>query len=168
MFRLEALDFGSATPVQILDLDVRGAGDVTERFEPYTFEANRRVAEGWVRHVQEMFPDAGEAATSGGGLLVDPGRPGTLDTRKRRCTRSELATGRNRYGLTPLHWAALRGESEAAARLIAAGAEVNAQNRAGSTALMGAAQTGQLLAGAPVTGARQRASLPAIRTVRTP
>ena len=43
-FRLEALDFGSATPVQVLDLNVRGTGDVTGRFEAYTLDANRRVS----------------------------------------------------------------------------------------------------------------------------
>jgi len=142
-FRLEALDFGSATPVQILDLDVRGAGDVTERFEAYTFEANRRIAEGWVRHVQEMFPDAGETERLAGGYSS-----AQVDRYARypetSLTRSELASGRNRYGLTALYWAALRGESDAAVRLISEGAELNARNRAGSTALMGAAQAGQL------------------------
>jgi ankyrin repeat protein/penicillin V acylase-like amidase (Ntn superfamily) len=140
---LEALDFGSATPVQILDLDVRGAGDVTERFEAYTFEANRRIAEGWVRHVQAMFPDAGETERLAGGYSWTQ-----VDRYARypetSLTRSELTSGRDRYGLTALYWAALRGELDTAARLISEGAEVNAVNRAGSTALMGAAQTGQL------------------------
>jgi len=165
-FRLEALDFGPATPVQILDLGIRGAGDVTERFEPYTFEANRRIADGWVRHVQEMFPDAGETERLAGGYSLTQ-----VDRYARypetSLTRSELASSRNRYGLTALQWAALRGESDAAARLIAAGADVNARNRAGSTALMGAAQTGNCRWCASYWSG-ERVSLPAIRTVRTP
>jgi ankyrin repeat protein/penicillin V acylase-like amidase (Ntn superfamily) len=142
-FRLEALDFESATPVQVLDLGVRGTGDVSGRLEPYTLDANRRVAEGWVRHVQEMFAHAAELQRLAGGYsstLVDR----YAQYPETSLARSDLATERNRYGLTPLHWAALRGELDLAARLVAEGAQVDAPDRAGSTALMGAAQTGRL------------------------
>jgi hypothetical protein len=47
--------------------------------------------------------------------------------------------GRDGYGATPLHYAALSGNASLVARLVALGADVNAENHGGVTPLMNAA-----------------------------
>jgi len=144
-FRIDAFDFASNTPVQILDLNTSGIGDVTERFEHYTSDANRRIAKSWVRHVQEMYPDANEQdRTVGGHALTQIER--YAQYAERAVARGDLATRRNHYGLTPLYWAAYRGDLDAVTFLISDGADMDGRIGDGSSALMAAAQTGQLAA----------------------
>jgi len=111
-FSLHALDFTSDTPPRILDLNVSDTGDVTGRFQDYTFAENRRIAESWVRHVGQMYPDATRKDAGEGGFA-----PEHIE-RYARYPEFSLAKGglqgkENRHGLTPLHWAAYQGDSQA-------------------------------------------------------
>jgi ankyrin repeat protein len=53
-----------------------------------------------------------------------------------------LASSKDNYGLTPLHWAAVNGNKALAELLLANKAEVNATNASGATPLHAAAMTG--------------------------
>lgn len=56
---------------------------------------------------------------------------------------SDLNAQDSQFGITPLTWAALMGETKAAALLLERGADVNAQNRDGATPLHSAAFLGR-------------------------
>ena len=142
-FRIDAFDFASNTPVRILDLNIKGTGDVTDRFEDYTPDANRRIAVSWVRHVQEMYPAAKEQERAAGGYALTQAERYARYSES-SVARHDLTTRGSRYGLTPLYWAAYRGELDAVANQISDGADINERTDAGANALMAAAQTDRL------------------------
>ena len=58
---LGRLDGSCARPVRMLDIDTEQAGDVTDRFQDYSDEANRRLVNATMHGVAEMPPQAIEA-----------------------------------------------------------------------------------------------------------
>jgi len=58
---LAAFDLSCATPVRVLDMNAQLSGDVSKRFEDYTYERNRALVERSFRHVD--FLAATPAAT---------------------------------------------------------------------------------------------------------
>lgn len=142
-FSLNAFDFSCNTPVQILDLNVQSSGDVTEMFQDYTLQANKRIAESWVNHVIEMKPNGTEQDRIDAGLT-----PEHIDRYSRypsfSISKSDLETGKNEYKLTELHWAAYQGDLQRVRDLLDNGADVNATTVIESTPLLAAVQTGNL------------------------
>lgn len=101
-FSLNSFDFSCDTPVQILDLNARYSGDVTDKFHDYTYQENRRIAGSWVNHVLQMHPDRTEKDRVETGLT-----PEHIDRYARypelSLKKSDLPTPQNHYGLTELY-----------------------------------------------------------------
>lgn len=140
---LRSLDFSCETPVQILDLNAKLSGDVTGRFENYSTEANRSIAESWVNHAIDMYPDATikegiEAGFTSEHVDRYAGYPALS------LARADLNTDKNRYGLSRLFWAAYLGDLQEVRALVEDGADTNVTTGIGTTPLMAAAQTGRL------------------------
>ena len=140
-FSLDSFDFSCNTPVQILDLNVRSSGDVREKFQDYTLQANQRIAESWVQHVVKMDPDGTEKDRADAGLTA-----AHIDRYSRypsfSLSKSDLKTTNNEYGLTELYWAAYQGDLQRIRDLLNNGADANATTVIGSTPLIAAAQAG--------------------------
>jgi len=125
----------------MLDTNTDDSGDVAALFQDYTFQANRQIAESWVNHVIEMYPDTTEQDRIEGGFSsVQVDRYARYP--ERSLARSELQTPRNKYGLNPLFWAAYQGDLDQVRDLFKDGADVSSES--GLTALMLAAATGRL------------------------
>lgn len=142
-FSLNSFDFSCDTPVQILDLNARYSGDVTDKFHDYTYGENRRISENWVNHVLQMYPDKTKEDRIEDGLT-----PEHIDRYARypelSLKKSDLPTTENHYGLTQLYWAAYQGDLQKVQDLLGEGADINAGTEIGTTALMAAAQAGHL------------------------
>jgi ankyrin repeat protein len=70
-------------------------------------------------------------------------RSGDIETVKGLLAKgADKNTGDSQFGVSPLSWAALLGQTEIAELLIRNGADVNSRNRDGGTALHGAAFLG--------------------------
>ena len=142
-FSLKSFDFTCDTPVQILDLNARFSGDVTDKFRLYTSEANRRIAESWVNHVIEMNPEGTEQDRIEAGLTQEHinryARYPSLSL-----AGSDLETEENEYNLTDLYWAAYLRKSQKVRNLLKNGADANVKTGIGTTPLMAAAQAGHL------------------------
>jgi ankyrin repeat protein/penicillin V acylase-like amidase (Ntn superfamily) len=142
-FSLKLFDFSCNTPVRILDMNVHASGDVTDHFQDYTFQANREIAESWVKHVIEMYPDATEKDRLNGGfssLQIDRyARYPELSLAK-----TAIQMPDNEYGLSALFWAAHQGSLSQVRNLLRNGADVNTKTAIGTTPLIGATQAGNL------------------------
>ena len=142
-FSMKSFDFSCDTPVQILDLNASFSGDVTDKFQDYTFEANRRIAKSWVNHVIDMHPDATVRDGIEGGFTPDHieryARYPSLSLAK-----SNLDAEDNQYGLTALYWASYKGDLQRVRDLLKNGADANVTTGIGTTPLMAAAQVGHL------------------------
>ncbi|MHC4283440.1 MAG: ankyrin repeat domain-containing protein [Planctomycetota bacterium] len=142
-FSLKSFDFSCNYPVQILDLNVHFSGEVTNKFQDYTLQANHRVAESWVNHVMDMHPDATLKDGIEAGFT-----PEHIDRYARypslSLAKSDLETENNEYGLTDLHWAAYQGDLQQVRGLLKNDIDVNVTTGTGTTPLMAAAQAGHL------------------------
>ena len=142
-FSFHSFDFSCDTPVQILDLNARHSGDVTNKFHDYTYGENRRITESWVNHVLQMYPDKTKEDRIEEGLTPEHidryARYSELTLKKK-----DILTPQNHYGLTELYWAAYQGDLQKVRDLLAKGADINAATEIGTTALMAAAQAGHL------------------------
>lgn len=140
---LNSFDFSCETPVRFLDMDTNHSGDATGRFQDYTFQTNRQIAESWINHVIEMVPVATEEDRVEGGfstVQIDRyARYGELSLAK-----NDIETPRNLYGLNALFWAAYQDDLAQVRILLDHGADVNGQTAIGTTPLMAAAQAGNL------------------------
>jgi ankyrin repeat protein/penicillin V acylase-like amidase (Ntn superfamily) len=170
-FSLKSFDFSCDTPVQILDLNARFSGDVTDKFQNYTVQANRRVAESWVKHAIDMHPDGTERDRIEAGLTDEH-----IDRYARypslSLAKSNLETEENEYNLTELYWAAYLGESQKVRNLLENGADANVTTGIGTTPLMAATQAGHmdvvrylLDSGAEIDLADRRGNTPLIAAV---
>jgi len=140
-FSLRAFDFSSDTPAQILDLNTADTGDVTGAFRDYTPSANRRIAESWVHHARQMYPEASEVELRDGGLSLDHIARYAHYAESSLPKRS-LDAAENTRGLTLLIWAAYRGGLQT--DLLDREGTLNAKTYLGVTALIAAAQSGNL------------------------
>jgi choloylglycine hydrolase len=142
-FSLKSFDFSCNTPVQTLDLNVRFSGDVRDKFQDYTLQANQRIAESWVNHVIEMDPDGSEEDRADAGLTMEH-----IDRYSRypsfSLSKSDLETKKNEYGLTELYWTAYQGDLHRVRDLLDNGEDANVTTVIDSTPLIAAAQTGHL------------------------
>jgi len=142
-FSLKSFDFSCNTPVQILDLNAPFSGDITDKFQDYTLQANRRIAESWVNHVIDMHSDATVRDGIEAGFTPEhidryAGYP-SLSLAK-----CNLETENNEYGLAALHWAAYEGNLPQVRDMLENGADANGATSIGTTPLMAAAQAGHL------------------------
>ena len=140
-FTYADFDFSNNTPVQTLDLNTWDIGEVTGAFGDYTPELNLRTARSWVEHARQMYPGATEAESySGGRSLAHAERYASYPAWS--LSRGDLESTNNVQGLTPLVWAAYRGDVETVQRLLNREAKLNTKTHLGVTALMAAAQNG--------------------------
>ncbi len=78
------------------------------------------------------------------GTLIAAVKKGDLAAiRQRLADGADVSDADAKYGVIPLDWAAMRGDTEAVQLLIDRGADVNGRNKDGSTALHGAAFLGR-------------------------
>ena len=140
-FTYANFDFSNNTPVQTLGLNTPDAGEVSGVFRDFTPELNLRIARSWVNHARQMSPEATEADAYQGGR--------TQAHAERYASYPEWALFGDKLGepkhlqrLTPLIWAAYRGDAETVQELLGQKEEPNAKTHLGMTPLMAAAQTG--------------------------
>jgi len=128
-------------------------------------------ATNWISAVAMSSPARNPGGTSlaGGALdLWEAARAGDLGVIERRLASGVSVNALDgKLGLTPLSWAAISGRAEAVELLIQRGANVNAVNRDGGTALHGAAFLGHVKAvdllvqnGAKINTANERGETP--------
>ncbi len=142
-FSMQNFDFTNSTASHILNLNIPDKGDVTDLFQDYTFQENHRIAESWVKHVRQMYPETSEEELVKEGLSPEHveryARYPELSLKK-----EDVSTKENKYALMPLYWTACLGDMKTATLLVDHNAELNAKTSMGATALMGAAQNGQM------------------------
>jgi peptidoglycan/LPS O-acetylase OafA/YrhL len=86
----------------------------------------------------------GPGSQADDGTLIAAVRKGDVAAMRQRLQGgADVGAADAKFGVTPLNWAAMRGDTEAIRFLIDAGADVNAKNKDGSTALHSAAFLGR-------------------------
>ena len=102
-----------------------------------TVEAGRTAV------VKMLWEHSSADASRSGDDMCTAVRRGDIETVKGLLAKgADTNTGDSQFGVSPLSWAALLGQSEIAELLIRNGADVNGRNRDGGTALHGAAFLG--------------------------
>lgn len=140
-FNYAGFDFSNNTPVQTFDLNALDVGEVTGAFTDFTPDLNLRTARSWVDHARQMYPGATEAESyNGGRSLAQVRRYASYPASS--LSGSKLESPHNVQGLTPLVWAAYRGDLNTVQRLLSREGELNAKTHLGVTPLMAAAQSG--------------------------
>ena len=93
--------------------------------------------------LKENGGKAGSELAGGLGGLWDAAKNGDLAKLQEALAKDADVNGHDDKGITPLAWAAMAGQTEAAQLLIKKGAKINGKNRDGATPLQAAAFFGQ-------------------------
>jgi ankyrin repeat protein len=159
---LESFEGASNRAARLLLIRRKGLWEIDPALSPSV--SHGRSA--WRRFLRLLAKPSGAGKDRGGSQLHEAARDGDVEKMQALLKQSpDLVFSKDQYDLTPLHWAAIRGNKSAVELLLVNKAEVNASGDDGRTALMEAAENGHkevlelLLANGADAGAHGGATL---------